>query len=93
MIAYAEAEAAVREVLEPSWADGTFWLDNALIVEDAELFYFRVGPREWLVEGDVSRARYGGGVAAVVKATGEVIWVPEVRVALRHRTLRYRKNR
>jgi hypothetical protein len=92
VVSYPQALAAVRQALQPSWEDGTFWLDDALIVEDGELYYFRVGPREWLVDGDVARARFGGAVAAVVKSSGQVIWVPEVRLALRHRELRYRAN-
>jgi hypothetical protein len=92
VVSYAQARDAVRDAAAPGWQDGTFWLDDTLIVEDGELYYFRVGPREWLVDGDTSRARYGGAVPAVIKATGQLIWMPEVRVALRHRSLRYRPN-
>ncbi len=92
MISYPEARDLVRAALEPTWTDGTFWLDERLLVEDDELYLFRVGPREWLVDGDVTRARYGGGLPAVVKATGRLVWLPEIRAVLRTEALRIRPN-
>jgi hypothetical protein len=91
-VSYPRARDAVRTALAGDWTDGTFWLDDRLIVEDREFYYFRVGAREWLIDGDHGRARYGGAVPAVAKVTGRLLWMPEVRVALRHKGLRYRPN-
>ena len=91
-VSYDEARQLVIDTLAPNWQDGAFCLDDRLIVEDDELYFFKVGAREPLVSGDISYARFGGGVAGVVKSTGMVVWIPEIRVALRAQSLRMRRN-
>jgi hypothetical protein len=91
-VSYNEARRLVIETLAPNWHDGTFCLDDRLIVEDDDLYFFKVGARELLVDGDISYARFGGGVAGVVKSTGMVVWIPEIRLALRAHSLHMRRN-
>ncbi|GEM_PF-1560897 len=92
MVSYEQARGLVRDTLPPTWRDGTFCLDDRQIVEDDELYVFRVGPRELLVDGDLSYARFGGAVACVVKADARLVWVPEVRLIARGDSLRIGPN-
>jgi hypothetical protein len=91
-VTYEEARSVVCETLAPHWEDGTFCLDDRLIVEDDDLYLFNVGARELIEGGDESYARFGGAIAGVVKETGLVIWVPEVQVAARADSFRTRTN-
>jgi hypothetical protein len=92
MMTYEQAREIVREAFEPGWRDGTFCLDDRTIVEDDISYVFAVGPRELLIDGDVSYARFGGGVPAVMKANGALVIMPEVRMALAAGALRTRPN-
>lgn len=92
MITYEQARDLVRQLFEPDWTDGTFHLDDRTVLENDELYVFRIGPRELLVDGDLSYARYGGAVPAVVKATENVVLIPEVRMVELAASLRIRSN-
>lgn len=92
MISYEQARDLVRQSFEPDWSDGAFYLDDRTVLENDELYVFRIGPRELLVDGDQTYARFGGGVAAVVKATGNLVVIPEVRMIELAGTLRIRSN-
>lgn len=91
MTGYQQARDLVVGTLAPRWREGTFHLDEDAVLENDELFVFRVGARELLVDGDLAYARFGGGVPAVLKASGRLVWIPEVRLvelapSLRRRT-------
>jgi hypothetical protein len=73
---YEDARELVRRACEPQWQHGTFCLDDREIVQDAEIFVFKIGPRELLVDGDESFELYGGGIPVVEKVTGTMSWVP-----------------
>jgi hypothetical protein len=92
MITYEQARDLVRKSFEPEWSDGSFYLDDRTVLENDELYVFRIGPRELLVDGDISYARFGGGVPAVVKANGNLVVIPEVRMIELAGSLRIRSN-
>lgn len=89
---YDDAREALRAELSPDWNDGTFCLDDRVIIENDELYVFRVGPRELLVDGDLGYARFGGAVPAVSKLDGRLMWIPEVRMLEIASTLRTKRN-
>jgi hypothetical protein len=92
VITYEQARDVVRKSFEPDWTDGTFYLDDRTVLENDELYVFRIGPRELLVDGDLSFARYGGAVPAVVKASGNLVLIPEIRMIDLAGSLRIRSN-
>jgi hypothetical protein len=78
MISYEEARELVRRTLEPGWQEGTFCLDDREIVENDASYVIRVGPREYLVDGDESYLVGGEGVPVVSKQDGTITWEPWV---------------
>ena len=74
-VSYEAALETVRAATEAGWPTGTYCLDDRRIVENDEVYVFRVGPREWLMDGDESYA-VAGAVPVVVKADGRMEWRP-----------------
>ena len=89
---YVEARESLRAELADEWNDGTFCLDDRVIVQNDDLFVFKVGPRELLVDGDLRYARFGGAVPAVHKRDGRLMWIPEVRLLEMAPSLRTQRN-
>ena len=72
-VTYEQAREIVREGLEPGWPHGAFCLDDREIGENDEFYVFKVGAREYLIDGEHCRLRdihqvrrLGGGSCAGV---------------------------
>jgi hypothetical protein len=70
-ISYEDALQVLLSELAPRWVHGTFYLDDKEIVETDDAYIFKVGAREYLVDGDVSFA-IAGGLPVVWKNSGEL---------------------
>jgi hypothetical protein len=70
-VTYEQARAIVRERFEPGWTDGTFCLDDRLIVENDDFYVFSIGAREFIIDGDFDYM-IAGGVPIVFKADGRI---------------------
>jgi hypothetical protein len=79
-VAYEQAREIVREGLEPGWPHGAFCLDDREIGENDEFYVFKVGAREYLIDGDASYA-IAGGVPIVYKDDGRLASLASVTVA------------
>ncbi|MCU1648285.1 MAG: hypothetical protein JWN03_8560 [Nocardia sp.] len=77
---YDQAFETIISHFKPKWSHGTFYIDDQEIVETDELYVFKVGAREWLVDGDLSFA-IAGGVPVVYKGSGQLGSLPSVTVA------------
>ena len=80
-ISYEEARELVRQETAPGWSVGTYCLDDREIVENDEMYTFRVGAREHLIEGNISYAT-PGGVPVVYKETGVLAWLASSEVGM-----------
>jgi hypothetical protein len=80
-ISYDEAKKIVVRVVSPTWDHGTFCLDDRQITETDTAYVFRVGAREYIVDGDDSFA-VPGGIPVVRKADGTFEWLASVTVAM-----------
>lgn len=87
---YAEAREIVRRKAGADWSVGTFCLDDREILDNDELYVFRIGAWEHLVGGDRTYA-VAGGVPVVYKADGRFDWLPSAAVAM-DRTIRSTPN-
>ncbi|MFG2091386.1 MULTISPECIES: hypothetical protein [unclassified Spirillospora] len=79
-VTYEQAREIVRQHFEPGWTNGTFCLDDRMIVENDEFYVFNIDAREFIVDGDVSFAT-AGGVSIVFKEDGRVESRPSVMIA------------
>ncbi|WP_405135698.1 hypothetical protein [Nocardia sp. NBC_01388] len=77
---YDQAFETIISHFRPKWSHGTFYIDDQEIVETDELYVFKVGAREWLVDGDLSFA-IAGGIPVVYKDSGQLGSLPSVTVA------------
>jgi hypothetical protein len=89
-VTYEQARAKVRDYFEPGWRHGTFCLDDRTITETDDVYVFKVGAREFLVDGDDSYEVIGG-VTVVYKKDGKVASLPSVAIAT-DPTVRNRPN-
>lgn len=89
-VTYEEARVKVRDHFAPGWTHGTFCLDDRTITETDDVFVFKIGAREFLVDGDNSYETIGG-VPVVFKKDGKVGSLPSVAVAT-DPTVRSRPN-
>ncbi|QBS45312.1 hypothetical protein [Nocardia sp. CS682] len=73
-VSYEQAREIVRAKYEPNWPDdfGTFCIDDRQITENDELYVFRIGVREYLVENNISYAIVPGTVPVVYKTDGRL---------------------
>ena len=70
-ITYEDALAVLLTQFAPRWVHGTFYLDDKEIVETSDVYVFKVGAREYLVDGNTSFA-FAGDVPVVYKESGEL---------------------
>ncbi|WP_433562086.1 hypothetical protein ACQP1O_31865 [Nocardia sp. CA-151230] len=77
---YEQAFETIIGHFRPKWVHGTFYVDDKEIVETDEVYVFKVGAREWLVDGDLSFA-IAGGIPVVYKESGQLGSLPSVAVA------------
>ncbi|MGW4632144.1 DUF7691 family protein [Nocardia sp. NPDC004415] len=79
-VSHDEAREIVRARFEPNRPDdfGTFCIDDREITENDELYVFRIGAWEFLIEDDISYAIIPGAVPAVYKRGGRVISLPHI---------------
>jgi hypothetical protein len=80
-VTYEQAREIARERFEPGWTDGTFCLDDRLIVENDDFYVFSIGAREFIVDGDFDYM-IAGGVPIVYKSDGHVEGRASVDVAM-----------
>ncbi|MCX4784114.1 MULTISPECIES: hypothetical protein [unclassified Streptomyces] len=80
-ITYEQARDLVRDRLQPTWAPGTFCIDDRKIVENPEMFVFEVGAREFLKDQDPTYASTLGGVNVVYKTDGRIDTLASLQVA------------
>lgn len=74
-VGYEQARELVREATEPDWTHGTYCLDDREIVETDQYYWFTVGAREFLMDGDAGYAPSGPD-PVVDKQTGDLRWLP-----------------
>jgi hypothetical protein len=79
-VTYEQAREIVRERFEPGWTNGTFCLDDRMIVENDEFYVFNIDAYEFIVGGDVTFSTVGG-VTIVFKEDGRVESRPSVMIA------------
>ncbi|MET9492801.1 hypothetical protein [Nocardia sp. NPDC006630] len=77
---YDQAFETIISHFRQKWSPGTFYVDDQEIVETDELYVFKVGAREWLMDGDLSFA-IAGGIPVVYKDSGQLGSLPSVTVA------------
>jgi hypothetical protein len=80
-VTYEQARDIVVRAVEPTWEQGTFCLDDRTITENDAFYAFEVGPREYIVDGDLSYA-LAGSVPVVRKEDGELEWWPSSMIAM-----------
>ncbi|MGI5414625.1 hypothetical protein [Actinomadura luteofluorescens] len=79
-VTYEQAREIVRKHFEPRWTFGTFCLDDRWITENEEFYVFKLGAREFIIDGDHYYAILGG-VPIVLKEDGRVASRPSAMVA------------
>ncbi|MFE3756814.1 hypothetical protein ACFXO9_21140 [Nocardia tengchongensis] len=93
-ITYEQAYEVICEhyrSIREQWTHGTFCIDDREIIENEEIFVFRVGAREWLIDRDRSYLLLGGSAKVVYKADGRFAQLPGVVVGP-DSTIRRRPN-
>jgi len=80
-VTYEQAREIVRNRFEPGWIDGTFCLDDRLIVENDDFYVFSIGAREFIIDGDFDYM-IAGGVPLVFKSDGRIDSRASVDVAM-----------
>ncbi|MFE3794480.1 hypothetical protein [Nocardia tengchongensis] len=77
--------------IREQWTHGTFCIDDREIIENDEIFVFKVGARQWLIDRDRNYLVFGASAKVVYKADGRFALLPGVVVGP-DRTLRSRPN-
>jgi hypothetical protein len=78
-VTYEQAREIVRREVEPGWTQGTFCLDDRMIVENESMYAFNVGAREWIVDGNMDYLLLGA-LPVVYKEDGRLAWLPSVDI-------------